>query len=270
MPSRGPETVVKEEFVNSLARGLAVIRAFGPDRPQMTLSEVAAATNLNPAVARRFLLTLVRLGYAGRDGKNFMLRPRVLELGAGYLASINIAQIVQPHLQALRDATGDGASLTTLDGQDIIHVCHVPARRLYRLVVTNGTRIVANPTAPGRVMLAHLDPESLEQFMSGVRLEPRTGRTVTSVTRFREVLAEVRERGYAVVIDEDEYGVSGIAAPVFDGVAVVGAVSCVGPTRDVTEEEFISARLPELRTAVRQISEELSRFPAFAHSVRWG
>jgi IclR family transcriptional regulator, pca regulon regulatory protein len=269
MSSGGPGSAGKEEFVNSLARGLAVIRAFGPDRPAMTLSEVAAATNLNPAVARRFLLTLVGLGYAGRDGKNFMLRPRVLELGAGYLASINIAQIAQPHLQGLRDATGDGASLTTLDGQDIMHVCHVPARRLYRLVVTNGTRVAAYATAPGRVMLAHLDPESLDQFMSGVRVESRTDRTVTSPARFREMLAEVRERGYAVVIDEYEYGIGGIAAPVFEGTTVVGAVSCVGPSRDVIEEEFISARLPELRAAVRHISEELSRFPAFAHSVRW-
>jgi IclR family pca regulon transcriptional regulator len=269
MSAGGPGSAGKEEFVNSLARGLAVIRAFGPDRPALTLSEVAAATNLNPAVARRLLLTLVRLGYAGRDGKNFMLRPRVLELSAGYLASINIVQIAQPHLQWLRDATGDSASLTTLDGQDIMHVCHVPARRLYRLVVTSGTRVVAYATAPGRVMLAYLDPEGLDQFMSGVRIEPRTDRTVTSSARFREILAEVRDRGYAVVIDEYEHGISGIAAPIFDGTAVVGAVSCMGPSRDVIEEEFISARLPGLRTAVRHISEELSRFPAFAHSVRW-
>src|SRR5882757_10541121 len=103
MPSRAPESADKEGFVSSLARGLAVIRAFGPDRPRMTLTEVAAVTGLSPAVARRFLLTLVRLGYAGHDGKHFVLRPAILELGAGYLASINIAQLAQPHLQNLRD-----------------------------------------------------------------------------------------------------------------------------------------------------------------------
>src|SRR5882672_1131281 len=123
MPSREPETANKEEFVSSLARGLAVIRAFGPDRPEMTLTEVAAVTGLSPAVARRFLLTLVRLGYAGHDGKHFILRPAVLELGAGYLASITVAQIAQPHLQNLRDVLGDATSLAALDGDDIIQVC---------------------------------------------------------------------------------------------------------------------------------------------------
>jgi len=270
MATRGPETVDKEEFVSSLARGLAVIRAFGADKPQMTLSEVAAATHLNPAVARRFLLTLVRLGYAAHDGKRFMLRPRVLELGAGYLASINIAQLAQPYLQDLRDATGDSTSLTTLDGEDVIYVCYIPARRLFRLVVTNGTRIVAYASAPGRAILAHLDPESIEAFISHASLEPRTDRTVTSAAKFREILGEVRDRGFAAVVDEYEYGASGIAVPVFDGAAVVGAVSCLTPTGNLTKEEIIRTRLPAVRDTAQRITDELHQFPEFAHSVRWG
>ncbi|WP_325709799.1 IclR family transcriptional regulator domain-containing protein [Pseudonocardia sp.] len=270
MPSRGPESADKEEFVSSLARGLAVIRAFGQDRPQMTLTEVAAATGLSPAVARRFLLTLVRLGYAGHDGKQFMLRPAILELGAGYLSSINIAQIAQPHLQNLRDTVGDASSLAVLDGDDIIQVCYVPARRLYRFTVTNGTREVAYASAAGRAILAHLDAAGIDEFLSGASLEARTDRTETSQVRFREILNEVRHRGYAVVIDELEYGITGIAVPIFDGTAVVGAVSCVTPSGYLTEEEFVSTRLSGLRTAAQRIAEELQRFPAFSQSVRWG
>ena len=269
MPSRAPESADKEGFVSSLARGLAVIRAFGPDRPRMTLTEVAAVTGLSPAVARRFLLTLVRLGYAGHDGKHFMLRPAVLELGAGYLASINVAQIAQPHLQNLRDVLGDATSLAALDGDDIIQVCYVPARRLYRFTVTNGTREAAHASAAGRAVLAHLDAGRIDEFMSRTRLEARTDRTVTSPSRFREILSEVRQRGYAVVVDELEYGITGLAVPIFDGADVVGAASCVTPSGYLAEEEFVSTRLPELRAAADRIAEELRRFPAFSQSVRW-
>jgi IclR family pca regulon transcriptional regulator len=269
VPSREPETANKEEFVSSLARGLAVIRAFGPDRPEMTLSDVATATQLSPAVARRFLLTLVRLGYAGHDGKYFVLRPSILELGAGYLASINIAQLAQPHLQNLRDTIGDATSLAALDGDDVIQVCYVPARRLYQFTVTNGTREAAYASAPGRAILGHLDVASIDQFLAHCRLEARTDRTETSPGRLREILDEVRQRGYAVVIDELEYGVTGLAVPLFDGTTVVGAVSCTTPSGHLTEEEFVSTRLPDLRAAAARIADELRRFPAFSRSVQW-
>lgn len=270
MPSRQPETANKEEFVSSLARGLAVIRAFGPDRPQMTLSEVATATDLSPAVARRFLLTLVQLGYAAHDGRQFMLRPAVLELGASYLSSINIAQLAQPHLQNLRDTIGDATSLAALDGDDVIQVCYVPARRLYQFTVTNGTREAAHASAPGRAILAHLDTTNLEDFLSRTQLVARTDRTETSLEKFREILDEVRRNGYAVVIDELEYGITGLAVPLFDGPSVVGAVSCVTPSGYLTEEEFVSTRLSELRTATAGIAAELQRFPTFSRSVRQG
>jgi IclR family transcriptional regulator, pca regulon regulatory protein len=104
----------------------------------------------------------------------------------------------------VRDTTGDSASLTTLDGDDVIHVCYVPARRLYRFTVTNGTRELAYASAPGRAILAHIEAGSIDEFMSRTRLEARTERTVTSTTRFREILNEVRHRGYAVVIDEHQ------------------------------------------------------------------
>src|SRR5262245_34651725 len=117
----------------------------------MTLTEVATATGLSPAVARRFLLTLVHLGYAARDGKRFLLRPRVLELGAAYLGSMNLAEVAQPHLQELRDRTGDSASLTILDGVDIIHISHVSTQRLMRFFVSSGTRVPAYVSSTGRV-----------------------------------------------------------------------------------------------------------------------
>lgn len=167
------------------------------------------------------------------------------------------------------DATGDSASLTALDRDDVIHVCYVPARRLYTFTVTNGTREVAYASAPGRAILAHLDTASIDEFLSRTRLEARTDRTETSKTRFQVILNEVRQRGYAVVIDELEHGITGLAVPIFDGTTVVGAASCVTPSGYLTEEEFVSTRLPELRATANRIAEELRQLPAFAQSIRW-
>jgi IclR family transcriptional regulator, pca regulon regulatory protein len=178
-------------------------------------------------------------------------------------------ELAQPHLQQLRDTVDDSTSLAALDGSDVIHVCYVPSRRRYRCTVTNGSREAAPASAPGRAILAHLDPAGLEEFMSRTRLEARTDRTETSEAGFREILGEVRRCGYAVVVDELEYGITGIAVPVFDGAAVVGAVGCTTPSGYLTEKELVATRLPALQTAAGRIAEELSRFPAFSHSVRW-
>lgn len=257
----------KEEFVTSLARGLEVIRAFDGEHPEMTLSEVATETGLSPAVARRFLHTLVQLGYAAQIGKRFILRPRILELGAGYFRSMNLAEVAQPHLQHLRDETGDTASLTTLDGHDILHVCHAPTERFVTFAITPGSRVPAYVSATGRAMLAHLDKPALDKRLATMELPPRTARTVTSQRRLRTVLTTARRHGYALVVDELDYGLTAIGVPVLIGGEPVAGVSCVAPTGAVEETKYVRSRLPALNTAAHQIAAELKRFPALLHSL---
>lgn len=261
----------KERFVMALARGFAVVKAFSIDRPAMTLTEVAEVTGLSPAVSRRFLLTLVQLGYAVQKGKRFMLRPRVLELGAAYLGSTNIAEVAQPHLQELRDRTGDSASLTILDGADIIHISHVSTQRLMRFFVASGSRVPAYVSSTGRVLLANLEPAELDAYFESAVLAQRTDETVTSPTQLREVLQRVRRDGYAVVVDELDYGMTSIGVPVYDNRRrVIAGVSCVAPSGYVEPDELVETRLPELQRAAAQIGQELRRFPTFAHSIVGG
>jgi IclR family pca regulon transcriptional regulator len=257
----------KEAFVTALSRGLAVIRAFNGAHPEMTLSEVAATTGLSPAVARRFLLTLVDLGYAARHGTRFLLRPRVLELGATYLESMNLATVAQPHLQQLRDSTGDSASLTILDGVDIIHISHVATQRLMQFFVTSGTRVPAYASSTGRVLLAHLDESALDSYFAEAELTARTENTVTSRKKLRDVLRQVRQDGYALVVDELDYGMLSIGVAVQDNSTAVAGVSCVAPTGIASNAEFVRSRLPELHRAAAQIARELRRFPTLARSV---
>ena len=149
------------DFVQSLQRGLAVIRAFDADDPALTLSDVAKATGLAPATARRFVLTLVELGYMRAEGRLFRLSPRVLELGRPYLSSLTLPEIALPHLRDFVADVRESSSLAILDGSDIVYVAHVAAKRIMSVSVSVGTRDPAFATSLGRVLLAGQSDEWL-------------------------------------------------------------------------------------------------------------
>ncbi len=202
------------DFVQSLDRGLAVIRAFGPDREQLTLSEVARATGLTRAAARRFLLTLVTLGYVRSDGRLFSLRPKVLELGYAYLSGLALPEIAAPHVEELVARLHESSSISVLDGQQVVYVMRVPTKRIMTVAISVGTRFPAFATSMGRVLLAELPPAELDKFLAEATLEEFTSKTVTDRTRLREMITEVAAQGYAIVDQELEEGLRSIAAPI--------------------------------------------------------
>jgi IclR family pca regulon transcriptional regulator len=204
------------DFVQSLQRGLAVIRAFDGESTTLTLGEVATATGLARAAARRFLLTLVDLGYVRVDARLFELSPRVLELGRAYLSSLRLPTIALPHLEALVDDVGESATIAVLDDADIVYVGHVPARRIMAITITVGTRDPAFATSLGRVLLAAQADESLESYLGSARLARITDRTVSGAASLRSELAKVRRRGYALVDQELEDGLRALAVPIRD------------------------------------------------------
>ena len=155
-----------DEFVQSFARGLDVIRAFDGDHPRMSLSEVAERTGLTRAAARRFLLTLVSLGYVSEDGRSFQLTPRVLELGYRYLSGLSFPELAQPHLESLSRALGESTSASVLDDTDIVYVARVPVRRIMTINVSIGTRIPAFATSMGRVLLAWAPDAVVEEIIA--------------------------------------------------------------------------------------------------------
>lgn len=256
------------EFLNTLARGLSVLRAFTKDRPEMTLSEVAAVTDLNPAVARRCLHTLVELGYIGRKGKQFLLTPQVMGFASAFLESMNIEEVVRPHLQRVRDLTGDSASLAVLADSDILYLVHVSTERRIRLVAGFGTRFPAYPTSLGRVLLAHQSRERLNRYFDETKLEKLTDKTVTAKAKLRKLLKKVRADGFASIQDELDYGIVSVAVPVFsESGEILAAINCSTATTRVEQSEMVKTRLPHLETAAREIERDLGRYPALVHSI---
>lgn len=247
-------------YVQSLERGLSVITAFGPERPEMTLSDVARATGLTRAAARRFLLTLVDLGYVRTDGKLFRLAPRVLDLGYAYLSSLSLPGIAEPHLERLVSETHESSSMSVLDGPDIVYVARVPTSRIMTVAINVGTRFPAYATSMGRVLLAGLDDDALERYLQTVRLEGLTEHTVGSVDGLRESILLARRQGWCLVDQELEHGLRSLAAPVRNkqgrAVAAVNVSSHVSRiTRERAKKEF----LPRLLEAAAGIEKDLAR-----------
>lgn len=214
------------EFVQSFARGLAVIRAFDAEHPELTLTEVAQRSATSRAAARRFLGTLESLGYVRASERTFALTPRVLELGYSYLSALSLPEIAQPHLERLSHELNESSSLAVLDGADVVYVARVPTRRIMRVNITIGARFPAYATSLGRVLLAGLPRARQEELLRTSELRPYTDRTLVSVPALLDELAAVTERGWALVEGELDEGLRSIAAPVGDRTgAVVAAVN---------------------------------------------
>ncbi|MFD4351380.1 IclR family transcriptional regulator C-terminal domain-containing protein [Nocardia sp. NPDC058518] len=248
------------DYVQSLARGLAVIRAFDAKHPRRTLSEVAHATDLTRATARRFLLTLVELGYVRSDGNQFWLTPRVLELGYSFLSSLTLPDLAGPHLEALAEKVRESTSVSILDGTDIVYVARVPVSRIMTVSINIGTRFPAYATSMGRVLLADLDADALENYLAKVDLTPLTDTTVTTKRQLRAELAQVRADGYCVVDQELERGLRSMAAPLRDqhGV-VVAAVNISTQAARYTLGEVRDVLIPALLETGAAIEHDLTR-----------
>lgn len=252
------------EFVQSLERGLSVIRAFGAERPALTLSEVARVTGLSRAAARRFLHTLVELGYMGTDGRQFHLRPRVLELGYAYLSSLGLSEVAQPHLEALSLEVGESSSVAVLDQSDIVYVARFATHRIMTTTIRVGTRFPAHVTSLGRAMLAFGDVAETDAILAEVDWTPLTPHTITDPDELRAELATVRAQGWAFVDQELEEGLRSLAMPLRDGSGqVVAAVNVSVPVRRGSIDEVVGQLLPALKRAAREIEADLARIGGF-------
>jgi IclR family pca regulon transcriptional regulator len=258
----------RREAMGGLAKGLAVIRAFTSDRTALSLSEIATITDMPAATTRRCLLTLEELGYVTRSGRNFLLRPKVLELGAAYLESMNIEQLTKTHLEELARNTGDSAALCVLDGVEVVYVARASIRTLMRLEAHVGSRFPAHATSTGRVLLAGLTSDRLKQYLSSAPLQALTDRTVTDPAKLRSLIEDCQRTGYSAVEDELAYGVVALAVPVFDQQGrVVAALNSSSHSKRIAKNKLVRERCAMLQEISRQISADLKSVPGLSLSA---
>lgn len=214
------------DFVQSLERGLTIMRTFNADRPSMTVSEVAQLVGLTRATVRRFLLTLGELGYVKEKFNRFELTPQVLELGYAYLSSLSFPDVALPKLEELVARTGESSEAVILDRGDVVYVARVAGPALMTISVNIGARRPAYATSLGRAILANLSEAELNAYLAEFELKPVMDNTVVDVADFLAELTKVREQGYAIVNQELEEGLIALAVPVRDRQgAVIGAIN---------------------------------------------
>lgn len=249
-------------FVQSLAKGLAVIQAFDADEPELTLSDVARKTGLTRAAARRSLLTLRALGYVGSDGRLFALRPRVLELGYSYLSSIRLPALALPYLEVLVAEVRESCSISVLDDDEIVYIARVPTTRIMTVNINVGTRFPAWATSMGRVLLAAQTPEDRRRLFP-TEFVKYTARTTSEPDDLSSILEEVAAQGWAAVDQELEDGLRSIAAPIRDASGrVVAAINLSTHASRVSMDALRNRLLPRLRETVAKIEHDLVRVPA--------
>jgi IclR family transcriptional regulator, pca regulon regulatory protein len=251
------------DFVEALARGLDVLKAFRAGRPAMTLSEVAAEAGLARPTARRLLLTLQHLGYVRPDERGFTLTPRVLELGMSYVDSLGLWDVARPHMEALVARTNESSSIAQLDGSDVVYVARVAVPKIVTLSVTIGTRFPALQTSLGKVLLAALPDDGVDAVLA----EPsRSGISPAWNPDGEEraaALREVRARGWALSDQDLAPGIRSVAAPLRTGAGeVFAALNVNAHAGETSLERLTSEHLPALLAAAADVSADFARLAA--------
>ena len=252
-----PSGIALRDYVQSLERGLTVLKCLGTSSG-MSLADVAKATNMTRAAARRFLLTLEALGYVGKTGGAFYLLPKTLELGYSYLASKSLTQIAQPHLQQLAKQIGESCSVLEYAEGSIIYIARVTVNRLVGANLSVGSALPAYCTSAGRVLLAALPEAELAVYLADTAFTKLTPKTIVSATSLRREIERARRDGWYLINEELEIGARALAVPLHgaDG-NIIAAINVSCYAGRITAERMRSAFLPEMQKAAKTIEAEM-------------
>ena len=247
-----------DAYVQSFARGLAVIRSFSAGAPSQTLSEVAARTGLTRAGARRILLTLQGLGYVQQDGRAFFLTPRILDLGYAYLSTMPLWNLAEPLMEALVEQVHESSSASVLDGTDIVYILRVPTKKIMTISLSIGSRLPAYCTSMGRILLGGLSAEELDNTLRKSDLKAITPHTVIDPARLKQIIRDDCAKGWSLVNQELEEGLVSLSVPIQDRTGrIVAAMNVSGQATRTSADEMVRTVLPQLQRTALQIGDAL-------------
>ena len=244
-----------KEFMTTLAKGLAVLGAFGRQRPTMTLSQAAKVAELSRATARRVLRTLTQLGYVEQNGRSFSLSPQILDLGFAYLSTQSWIDRALPLMRELSERLGESCSAAILQGDDIVYVARVPARRIMSAALSVGSRLPALHTALGRALFGYLDEAEIWRRLRSRRIEAYTPQTITDPQALFDRICADRAQKFSIIDEELERGLRALAVPVLDRSGqAVGAINLSTHSTRTTRNEMREQFLPALNRIAEQVA----------------
>jgi len=221
----------------------------------MNLSEVAARTGLSRGTARRLLLTLRSLSYIDTDGRLFWLTPKVLSFSRAYLTPLGLGESARVVIRSLTEKLNESSSIAVLDGPDVVYVARIEVRRLYSSGIDVGTRLPAHCSSLGRILLASLPDEQLQQWLSQYELKQRTPKTIINIADFKNEIDMIRNQKYAVIDEELEIGIRSVAVPVIgESGRMFAALNASASTARIDRDTLVNVFVPQLRVAARELS----------------
>jgi len=257
-PASTSEAAPPRDYVGSVAHGLAVLRSFDQDHFQMTLSEVSTRTGMTRAGARRYLLTLLHLGYIEQNGRQFQLTPKVLELGYAFMSTRPLADLAQPYLDKLTAEINEASAIAILDGHDVVHLAWARTQRQLAPVITVGRRFNALYNSTGRVLIACGDEKAIDSYLTDIPAAKLTAWSIVSKSKLREELKRAREQKYSIVDQESEEGLRSIAVPIFNrSERPIAAVNIITNAATVTTEDLVNKFLPPLRAVAASLGQAI-------------
>ncbi|UKA75250.1 IclR family transcriptional regulator domain-containing protein [Arthrobacter sp. FW306-07-I] len=253
MPTAVELAATDPDYVDSLERGLSVLKAFSEQEEALSVGEVASLAGITRTAARRFALTLEYLGYASQTAEGYRLAPGVLAIGDAYLRSNPLPDAAHPHLDELVRTVGETASLTVLHKRRVYYAARVAADRIVTANITVGTSVAAHSTATGRVLLGDLAPDDLEDYLSSI--EPSPGFDPDYV---RERIEEARTNGWAVADQELTPGIRSVAVPLHDPKGrIVAALNIAAHATRVDAAVLKNDFVPLLQSAAQRTAATL-------------
>jgi IclR family pca regulon transcriptional regulator len=246
--------IQKRDLIDGLIKGVDVITAFNGDSRNLTVSEMAKRAGLTRSAARRYLLTMVHIGLAATDGKQFWLTPKVLNLGRSYLDSAHFPRAVVPFLQRLSQQLQESTNFSILDGPEVVYLTRVIAPRLVTAGFEPGTRLPAYTSTAGRVLLATLPDAEIRAYLDSVELVAYTHMTVTDKEQLYQELVAIKNQGYGVSESQYELGMRGISVAVKNrGGMLIGAISVSMNVATCSKEEAIMRCIPALQSTANTL-----------------
>lgn len=257
---RGKDRKNQKSFVNSVARGFAILEALSRAREPLTLTELADAVGLSRVTTLRLCNTLMQLGYVYRNSaKRFRLAPRVLSLGYGALCQFDVREVAEPYLKSLSETIGETVNMSVLDGTEILYVARYMTEELLPQPLYIGARLPVYCTSMGKAQLAFLPDDELKSIIAKLKFAKITHKTITSPKQLLAELEKVRQRGFAINDEELSVGLRSIAAPILKEGRSVAAVNIAVPTTRYSRNKLIEKCSKPLLETTRLISEILAK-----------
>lgn len=244
----------RRDVVQSLERGLLILRAFSHERRPLTMSEIAHSVNLSRPSVRRMLLTLESLGYTVQQGSTWTLTPRVLEIGSGYFSDTSLPEIAQPFLREIADAFGETCNIGMYDRGQVVQLARAEVQRVVPDGIRIGTRLPVHATSLGTIVLGGLDDAILDDYFAHAQLDSYTPHTLVNETKLRARINAARISGYAATSEELEAGMLAIAVPIRIDRTVIAALGTTSTTARASVDSMVEKALPVLRTTAAEIA----------------